>query len=207
MSFSRRTATRLVPVQAQNGEIRDFLALTRQQSSLNVSAADDLANDHSGLRAHLPTRMLRAAALFALIPFLVAGKPVVSQQAICDEVQSYVNMFVDYTKTTCAPTNASSDTFTFLVLSSEPIFSIKDEKKAWLIAVVLSLGNAMNGAPDVKTGELYVADADLKTNIAYVLPIVVAKALQNDVATGKLQLGAMYEKIEKSLVRKELPKP
>jgi len=162
---------------------------------------------HRGLRAHLPTRMLRAAALFALIPFLVAGKPVVSQQAICDEVQSYVNMFVDYTKTTCAPTDANSDTFTFLVLSSEPIFSIKDEKKAWLIAVVLSLGNAMNGAPDVKTGELYVADADLKTNIAYVLPIVVAKALQNDVATGKLQLGAMYEKIEKSLVRKELPKP
>ena len=55
--------------------------------------------------------------------------------------------------------------------------------------------------------ELYVADAGLKTNIAYVLPIVVAKALQNDVAAGKLQLGAMYEKIEKSLVRKELPKP
>ena len=176
MSFSRRTATRLVPVQAQNGEIRNFLALTRQQSSLNVSAADDLANDHSGLRAHLPTRMLRAAALLALIPYLVAGKPVVSQQAICDEVQSYVNMFVDYTKTTCAPTGTSNNTFTFLVLSSEPIFSIRDEKKAWLIAVVLSLGNAMNGAPDVKTGELYVADADLKTNIAYVLPIVVANA-------------------------------
>jgi hypothetical protein len=51
----------------------------------------------------------------------------------------------------------------FLVLSSEPIFSVKDSKKAWLIAVVLSLGNSMNGQTDVKTGELYVADADVKT--------------------------------------------
>jgi hypothetical protein len=66
----------------------------------------------------------------------------------------------------------------FLVLSSEPIFSFKDSKKAWLIAVVLSLGNAMNGQPDVKTGELYVADADVKTNVAYALPDDLAKSLQ-----------------------------
>ena len=168
---------------------------------------EDLIDNHEGLRRRLIHVGIPHAALLFVTPFLVAGQLVISRQSVCDAVQSYVNMFVDYTKTTCAPTNASSDTFTFLVLSSEPIFSIKDEKKAWLIAVVLSLGNAMNGAPDVKTGELYVADADLKTNIAYVLPIVVAKALQNDVATGKLQLGAMYEKIEMSLVRKELPKP
>jgi hypothetical protein len=68
----------------------------------------------------------------------------------------------------------------FLVLSSEPIFSFKDSKKAWLIAVVLSLGNAMNGQPDVKTGELYVADADMKTNVAYALPVDLAKSLQKN---------------------------
>ena len=68
----------------------------------------------------------------------------------------------------------------FLVLSSEPIFSFKDSKKAWLIAVVLSLGNAMNGQTDVKTGELYVADADVKTNVAYALPVDLAKSLQKN---------------------------
>jgi hypothetical protein len=118
-------------------------------------------------------------------------------------VQSYVNMLVDYTKTACVPTDTTSDTFTFLVRSSKPIFSVKDEKKAWLIAVVLSIGNTMNGEPDVKASELYVADADMKTNVAYVLPIDLAKSLQSD--EGKLKLGAMYEKIEKSLVRKECP--
>ena len=58
----------------------------------------------------------------------------------------------------------------FLVLSSEPIFSVKDSKKAWLIAVVLSLGNSMDGQTDVKTGELYVADADVKTMSRMPLP-------------------------------------
>ena len=72
---------------------------------------------------------------------------------------------------------------------------------------LLSLGNIMNGEPDVKAGELYVADAAMKTNVAYVLPVNLAKSLQKDVAAGKLQLGAMYDKIEKSLVRKELPEP
>ena len=122
-------------------------------------------------------------------------------------MQSYVNMLVDYTKTGCVPMHTSSDVFTFLVQSSEPIFSNKEEKKAWLIAVVLSIGNAMNGQPDVKAGELYMADADMKTNAAYVLPIDRAKSLQSDVAAGKLKLGAMYEAIQKNLIRKEVPKP
>jgi hypothetical protein len=121
--------------------------------------------------------------------------------AICDAVQSYVN------GPHAAPADASSDTFTFLVVSSEPNFSVKERKKAWLIAVALSLGNAMNGQPDAKAGELYVADADMKTDIAYVLPVGLAQSLQKDVAAGKLQLEAMYEKIEKSLVRRQLPKP
>ena len=145
-------------------------------------------------------------ALFVLIPFLMAGQLVVSQQVICDGVQSYVNMLVDYTKTTCVPTDGSSDTFTFLVQSSEPIFSVKEEKKAWLIAVVLSLGNAMNGHPELEGGELYVADANVTTDGAYSLPIDLAKSLQKEVSAGQLKLGAMYEKIQKSLLRKELPK-
>ena len=52
-----------------------------------------------------------------------AAKPIISQQTICDAVQSYVKVLVDYTKTTCTPVDASSDTFAFLVLSSQPIFS------------------------------------------------------------------------------------
>ena len=39
------------------------------------------------------------------------------------------------------------------------------------------------------------------------LPIDLAKSLQKEVASGRLKLGAMYEKIQKNLARKEFPKP
>ncbi|MGC1347272.1 MAG: hypothetical protein WA863_14515 [Methyloceanibacter sp.] len=183
------------------------LAMSQELRGGNLAGHGRQCRNQAGNASSPAKRLATNAALFALIPFLLAGKPAISQQTICDEVQNYVNMLVDHTKTTCIPVDASSDTFAFLVLSSEPIFSVKDSKKAWLIAVVLSLGNAMNGQTDVKTGELYVADADMKTNVAYALPVDLAKSLQKDVAAGKLQLAAMYEKIEKRLVHKELPKP
>ena len=176
-----------------------------KQADGSGNPADHLASGHDGLRTHLLKSILYAA-LFVLIPFLMAGQFVVNREAICDGVQRYVNMLIDYTKTACVPADASSDTFTFMVLSSEPIFSVKVEKRAWLIAVVLSLGNAMNGHPELKGGELYVADANVATDGAYSLPIDVAKSLQKEVSAGQLKLGAMYEKIQKSLVRKELPK-
>jgi hypothetical protein len=172
------------------------------------SSANDVASDHGGLRTRLKGMILpRQAALFVLTLFLVAGHLVVSPQAICDGVQGYVNMLVDYTKTTCIPADASDDTSNFLVLSSEPIFSVKDSKKAWLVAVVLSIGKAMNDQPDVKAGELYVADANLKTNVTYFLPVDLAKSLQKEVSAGQMKLEAMYEEIQRNLVRKALPKP
>ena len=171
------------------------------------NSADDVASDHGGLHTRLKSISLpRQAALFVLTMFLVAGHLVVNPQAICDGVQGYVNMLVDYTKTTCIPADASDDTFNFLVLSSEPIFSVKDSKKAWLVAVVLSIGKAMNDQPDVKAGELYVADANLKTNVAYFLPVDLAKSLQKEVSAGQMKLEAMYEEIQRNLVRKALPK-
>jgi hypothetical protein len=36
----------------------------------------------------------------------------------------------------------------------------------------------MNRQTDAKTGELYVADADIKTNVAYALPVDLAKSLR-----------------------------
>jgi hypothetical protein len=180
----------------------------RKPADDSGSPADDLASDHEGLRTRLSDISIpRSAALFVSTLFLIAGQLVVNPQAICDGVQGYVNMLVDYTKTTCIPADVSDDTFTLLVLASEPIFSVKDSKKAWLVAVVLSVGKAMNDQPDVKAGELYVADANMETDVAYFLPIELAKSLQKEVSAGQRKLQAMYEEIKKHLVRKELPKP
>ena len=180
----------------------------RKDAGSRGAPDENLASDHEGPRTRFADVGIHYIALFVLIPFLMAGQQLAaSRQAICDGVQGYANMLVDYTKTACVPTDSSGDTFTFLVLSSEPILAVKDPAKAWLIAVVLSLGNAMNGHPEAKAGELYVADANMETNGAYSLSIDLAKSLQKEVAAGRLELGAMYDEIQKNLVRTKLPKP
>jgi hypothetical protein len=147
-------------------------------------------------------RVCCSVAFVALSP---VAQPVLDEQAICTEVQGYVNMLVDYTKTACSPAGASEGPFSFVVLSSEPIFSVEATRKPWLLAVVLSIGKAMNDQPDTQPGELYLADA--KARVAYFLPINIVKSLQNAVATGQMKLGTMYEEIQKALGRKELPHP
>jgi hypothetical protein len=109
----------------------------RKQAGSRGAPDEDLASDHERPRTRFADVGIRYIALLVLIPFLMAGQLVFSQQVICDGVQGYANMLVNYTKTTCVPTDSSSDTFTFLVLSSEPILSVKDQAKALLIAVVL----------------------------------------------------------------------
>ena len=84
-----------------------------------------LQSDNEGLRTHLTNIDIPAALLCCFRHR--SSLQVVSQHAICDEVH-YVNMLVDYTKTTCIPVGASNDTFNFLVLSNEPIFSVKLEE-------------------------------------------------------------------------------
>jgi hypothetical protein len=147
-------------------------------------------------------RVCFSVAFIALSP---VAQPILDEQAICTEIQGYVNLLVDYTKTACSPAGGSEGAFSFVVLSSEPIFSVEATRKPWLLAVVLSIGKAMNDQPDTKPGELYLADA--KARVAYFLPINIAKSLQNAVGTGQMKLGAMYKEIQKNLGRKELPGP
>lgn len=63
----------------------------------------------------------------------------------------------------------------------------------------------MNGHLELKGGELYVADANVATDGAYSLPTDVAKSLQKEVSAGQLKLGAMYEKIQRSLSGRDCP--
>jgi hypothetical protein len=151
--------------------------------------------------------LTQSAALLLFGSLSVAAQTVDNGQAICHEVQNYVNMLVDYTQTACIPASANGGSLSVAVLSSEPIFSVEASKKPWLLAVVLSLGKAMNDQPSANAGELYVAEASTKEQIAYSLPIAVAKSVQKRVSSGQMQLGAMYKEIEKNLVQKSIQKP
>ena len=148
-----------------------------------------------------------SVVLLLLPPFYPVVQPVVDQQAICDEVQKYVNALVDYTKTACTTGNTGDGSLSFVILSSEPIFSVAATKKPWLLAVALSIGKALNDQPDLKPGELYVLDGDLKSRLAYAIRVDIVKSLQKSVSTGHMKLDAMYEEIERNLSPKSIPAP
>ncbi len=73
----------------------------------------------------------------------VTAQSVEKGQSICYEVQNYVNTLVDYTQTSCFPCSGKAGALSFIVLSSQSVFSVKESKKAWLL-VVGSFGKTLN---------------------------------------------------------------
>lgn len=147
------------------------------------------------------------AVLVVLWSFSVAAQSVETGQSICYEVQNAVNALVDYTQTSCLPSGGKAGALSFIVLSSQPVFSVEASKKAWLLVVVASIGKSLNEQPSVKTDELWLSDANLiKNRVAYVLPTSLAKSLQRQVYNGQIDLEGMFVAIKKNLVQKTIPK-
>jgi len=147
------------------------------------------------------------AVLAILWSFSVAAQSVEKGQSICYEVQNAVNALVDYTQTSCLPSGGKAGALSFIVLSSQPVFSVEASKKAWLLVVVASIGKSLNEQPSVKTDELWLSDANLmKNRVAHVLPTSLAKSLQRQVYNGQIDLEGMYAAIKKHLVQKTIPK-
>ena len=83
---------------------------------------------------------------------------------------------------------------------------VKPTESVTLTATAKSSAGATINGRTVSWSNSNSSVTSMTTNGAYSLLIDLAKSLQKDVASGRLKLGAMYEKIQKSLVRKELPK-
>lgn len=128
-------------------------------------------------------------------------------QAICYEVQNAVNGLVDYTETKCLPTEGKAGALSFIVISSQPVFSVEASKKGWVLVAVASIGKSLNEQPSVKVDELWLSDVNqMKGRVAHVIPVSLAKALQRQVYNGQIDLDGMYSAITKNLVRKTVPK-
>jgi len=128
-------------------------------------------------------------------------------QAICYEVQNIVNALVDYTETKCLPVAKEAEAISFIVISSQPVFSREASKKAWVLVVVASIGKALNQRPGVKTNELWLSDINrMKGRVAYGMPVTVAKTLQRRIVNNKLNLDQMYSIIKKRLKKKVIPR-
>ena len=123
--------------------------------------------------------------------------------AVCYGVQTSTNTLVTYTETMCIPSPGKEGASSFLVISSEPVFSAEASKKAWLLVVVAVIGKEMNDRPTFRGDEVWVSDVNqTKARVAYVLPTSLTKSLQSRAYNGQIDLDQMYAEITRNLVRK-----
>lgn len=129
-------------------------------------------------------------------------------EALCYQIQNSVNALADFTQTSCLPSAGSTPgSYSFIVLSSNPVFSVEASKKAWLIVAIAAAGDSLNKQSSVKADELWLSDAALmKNRTAHVFPASLAKSLQRRVKNGQLDLEGMYSEIKRNLVQKTVQK-
>lgn len=129
-------------------------------------------------------------------------------EALCYQIQNSVNALADFTQTSCLPSAGSAPgSYSLIVLSSKPVFSVEASKKAWLIVAVAATGDSLNRQPSVKADELWFSDTTLmKNRTAHVFPASLAKSLQRRVKNGQMDLEGMYSEIKRNLVQKTIQK-
>lgn len=151
-------------------------------------------------------RNLLAVSAIAMSWCLSAGAQSVEKgQSICYEVQNAVNGLVNYTETSCFPTRGKARALSFIIISSEPVFSAEASKKAWVLVTVASIGKSLNEQPSIRADELWLSDANqIRNRIAYVLPAALAKSLQRQIYSGTIDLEGMYAAIIGQMVRKNV---
>lgn len=143
------------------------------------------------------------AATFLFWSISANAQSIEKGQSVCYEVQNAVNGLVDFTETKCLPSGGEAGALSFIVISSEPVFSIEASRKAWILVAIASIGKTLNDQPSLKVDELWLSDVNqMKDRVAYVMPVSLAKSLQRKIYNGQIDLDGMYAEIKKNLVRK-----
>jgi hypothetical protein len=157
-------------------------------------------------RNYEATKLLTGGILIILtmLPSLSTAQENHKGAAICNQIAIEVNTVIDWTQTLCiAARGKQPGAYSFIVTSTQPVFSAEASKKAWLLMAVAFAGKNLNESPSVKAEELWLSDANLvKNRTAYILPARVAKLLQRQVKSDKITLDGMYSEVSKNLGRR-----
>jgi hypothetical protein len=124
--------------------------------------------------------------------------------AICNQITTGINIIIDWTQTLCMSAKGKQPgTYSFVVISSKPVFSAEASKKAWLLIAVAIAGDVLNKNSSIKTEELWLSDANLtKNRVTHIMPAGVAKSLQRRIKADQITLDVMYSEISQNLTRK-----
>ena len=150
-------------------------------------------------------RLVLAACLLG--PALAMSQSQESGRLLCDQIESLVDAVCDCTRTACRPApGGAQGTRSFIVLSSEPVFSGEDSKREWVLVAVAAVGYALNGNATFRGDEVWLSDTDqMRERVAYVVSAEVAKSLQRRVKANEITLDEMYAEILKHMTPRPMP--
>ncbi len=150
-------------------------------------------------------RLVLAACLLG--PALALSQAQESDRALCAQIESLVDAVCDCTRTACRPTPGGNRGMrSFVVLSSQPVFSGEDSKREWVLVAVAAVGYALNGNATVQDDEVWLSDTEqMRERVAYVVSAEVAKSLQRRVKANQITLDEMYAEILRHMTRRPMP--
>jgi hypothetical protein len=127
-------------------------------------------------------------------------------KVICEDAERFIHDlgkisgFPPRAQTYCMPTLGRNKALSFVIVTSEPVFSSESLEREWLIAVVDSLGRTLNDRPTVDVDQLTVSDANSISNgVTYTLPVALTRSLQRRIFTMQIDLDEMYGEIQENL--------
>lgn len=122
----------------------------------------------------------------------------------CYDMEALINKLASFTSTKCLPAKGTTG-FSFIFLSSEPVFSVPAAKKAWLLSIVGAFGNTFNKNTMI-SDEVIVSDMNsMKQRINYKIPAPIARKLQRQIKTNQIGLEEMYREILTNLKQHKIP--
>lgn len=155
----------------------------------------------------MTSRIILGAVILGLSGGWAIAQDADKSMSLAYQIEKNVNTLVDFTSTSCIPgAGSEAGTTSFILLSSEPIFSVEAAKKPWIIVAVGAAGDVLNRNSSVPVENIVLTDSSLmKRRIIHVIPAERVKSLQRKISSDQITLDQLYREILKSLKQQRLP--
>ena len=84
----------------------------------------------------------------------------------------------------------------FIFVAAEPVFSVPDAEKGWVISVIGIVGYTFNKRPSYKVGKILVGDTTMLEDArSFMVPGPLAKELSTKIRSGQINVETMWTRI------------
>ncbi|WP_040549334.1 hypothetical protein [Pedosphaera parvula] len=181
MGFIGLAVLALVSSSDQQPEVKQ--PFRKPQKAPILPATTSTTNETSQVAASTPDPTTRSNKI-----------DVLKGEGIAYEIESTINFLVTFTKTKCLPAAGNEPgSFSFILISSEPVFKVEASKKGWLIGVAGVVGKSYHDHSNLVMDQVFVSDMSLaKEGRAFTIPASTLRSLQERCKSDQITLDQLY---------------